>query len=288
MKYSLIATWNMSLNGISIAANLLDNGSTLKDAIIAGINDVENNPNFHSVGYGGLPDINCECSFDAGYMDGDNLKFGAVGSLRNIKNAINIAELLSHEDKNNFLVGQGALDYALEHGYQACDMLTQEAYEIYKNELENRKTIIPYHDTVCFIGMKDGHMVTGVSTSGLFMKHKDRIGDSPICGAGYYCDSKYGACAATGMGEDVARSLLSYRCVSLLKDGLDVISAVNKTLNEVKVRLNDVREISLIAMDANGHIAAATNNDFAYTVASETIKPHAVQLRTKNTINIID
>ena len=67
------------------------------------------------------------------------------------------------------------------------------------------------HDTVCVLAAKDNEMAAGVSTSGLFLKHAGRVGDSPVIGSGFYSDAMAGSAAATGLGEDIMRGCLSVR-----------------------------------------------------------------------------
>ena len=263
--YSVIGTWRMSFEGCKKAEKILKEDGDISEAILSAINDVENNPDFHSVGYSGLPDISGQVTCDAAYMNGDNLKYGAVGDLKNIRNSVNVAELLSHEESCNFLVADGALKYATDHGMTETEMLTDSAEKIYlekKNEIEK---LTSYHDTVCFIVMKDRHIHCGTSTSGLFLKKEGRLGDTPLCGAGFYCDSRYGACCGTGVGEDISRGVLSYRCVTLMKEGMSVREAVEKTLYDFCKDIENCRDISLIAMDHRGNVAGATNSRFAYT-----------------------
>ena len=119
------------------------------------------------------------------------------------------------------------------------------------------------HDTVCVLALDEcGSMVAGTSTSGLFMKQPGRVGDSPIIGSGFYCDARYGAAAATGLGEDIMRGCLSYEIVSLMRSGLSAQKACEqavKTLSERKIQLGeDAGSISVIALSPNGETGAAT------------------------------
>ena len=105
-------------------------------------------------------------------------------------------------------------------------------------------------------------MIAGTSTSGLFMKEPGRVGDSPIIGSGFYADARFGAAAATGLGEDIMRGCLSYEIVSLMKRGLSPREACEEALRglvERKLALGeDEGSISLIAMNPRGEYGAAT------------------------------
>ena len=105
-------------------------------------------------------------------------------------------------------------------------------------------------------------MVAATSTSGLFMKAPGRVGDSPIIGSGFYCDARFGAAAATGLGEDIMRGCLSYETVSLMKRGRTPKEACEEALRGLSRRKLELGEdegsISLIALSPEGVFGAAT------------------------------
>ena len=126
-----------------------------------------------------------------------------------------------------------------------------------------RLTAYRGHDTVCVLALdEEGRMAAGTSTSGLFMKAPGRVGDSPIVGSGFYCDERYGAAAATGLGEDIMRGCLSYEIVSRMRAGdspADACSGALASLVERKRSLGeDAGSISLIALSPDGEYGAAT------------------------------
>ena len=97
-----------------------------------------------------------------------------------------------------------------------------------------------------------GHMTCATSTSGLFMKHPGRLGDSPVCGSGFYVDSFVGGASATGLGEDVMKGCVSYEIVRLMKEGMHPQQACEKAVHdfdlELKRRRGKAGDMSLIAM----------------------------------------
>ncbi|MDO4198990.1 MAG: N(4)-(beta-N-acetylglucosaminyl)-L-asparaginase [Erysipelotrichaceae bacterium] len=270
--WGIIATWVMAKDGIDKASKLLNDNSSCKEALLAAIKDVEDNPDFWSVGYGGLPNEDKEVECDAAYMNGDNLKVGCVGAIKDIANPIEVAEHLSHEDLNNFLTGDGAKKYAIEKGFMERDMLTQKAINAYE---EKKKFSKPYrgHDTIGCIALDSNNsMCAGTSTSGLFMKRKGRIGDSPLIGSGYYADSLIGGAAATGLGEDIMKKCMSYEIVRLMSEGYSPQKACEKALLSYSTKLKG--DCSLIAMNNKGEFGAATNiDDFSFVVATQNLKP---------------
>lgn len=277
MKWAVIGTWKMAQLGCAETERLLKEHVPASTAIVEGIKLVENEPSFHSVGYGGLPNRDGIVQCDSGYMDGNTLRFGAVGCLTNYKNPILVAQSLCPRDVNNFLVGKGADEYAEANGFEKCNMLTEEAkdrYEERKNELE-KLSAYKGHDTVCFI-VKDetNHMIAATSTSGLFMKENGRVGDSPVPGSGYYVDSTIGGAAATGLGEEIMKGALSYEITRLMEEGTPVQEAAQKAVNKLTKRLiaskGSCDSISVIAMDKDGNPGIGTNIKFPFCYASDT------------------
>lgn len=240
MKWSIIATWKMAYEGVCIASEMLENSGKAKDAIIKAINNVEENVHFHSVGNGGLPNEEGVVQCDAGYMEGDSLRYGAVGALENVIHAVDVAKACSKDRFNNLLVGEGANKFAKKMGMPNDDLSCPEAMERYekrKNELSNLSSYNG-HDTVGMIMLdQNKNMCAATSTSGLFMKKWGRVGDSPIVGSGYYCDDEVGGACATGVGEEIMRGCLSYEIVSKMKFGLDPQTAASQTVYEFSQRM---------------------------------------------------
>ena len=106
--WAMIATWRMAIEGLTKACNELEKGMDAGDAVELAVREVEDYPFYKSVGYGGLPNENCEVELDAAYMDGDTLSIGAVAGIKDFANPVSIARKLSDDKVNNFLVGIGA------------------------------------------------------------------------------------------------------------------------------------------------------------------------------------
>lgn len=281
--WGMIATWRMALEGVSEAAELLEKEGNASDAIVRAICAVEDFEYYKSVGYGGLPNEEMEVELDAGYMDGDTFDIGCVGAIKDYANPILIARALSKERVNNFLVGAGAEKYAHRHGFVRKNMLSERAKIHYHNRIvENRnQELKPYagHDTVGMVCLDtQGHMTAATSTSGLFMKHAGRVGDSPVLGAGFYVDSQVGGASATGFGEDVMKGCVSYEIVRLMKEGMHPQKACDQAVQtfdrELRRRRGKAGDMSLIAMNQKGEWGVSTNIDnFSFVVAGEKQKP---------------
>ena len=274
----IIGTWRMAKEGVEEGAELLSQGGNVFDALEKAVKIVENDPYYKSVGYGGLPNEEMEVELDAGFMNGDTLGFGAVCAIKDIANPVSVARNLSEQNVNCVLVGQGATQYALDHGFEQKEMLTKRAEEFYQKRLEEmKKELNAYrgHDTVGMLALDaNGSMGAATSTSGLFMKKKGRVGDSPLIGSGLYADSEVGAAAATGLGEDLMKGCISYEIVTLMKQGLHPQKACEKAVSELEEKLKrrhgSCSDLSVIALNHKGEWGCATNIDnFAVSIANE-------------------
>lgn len=281
-KWGMIATWRMASEGVTLGSEILKNGGKCQDALEEAVKFVEDYPFYKSVGYGGLPNEECEVELDAAFMDGKTLSIGAVASIKDFKNPISIARKLSADRYNIFLVGAGAESYAHKNGFVRQNMLTERAkktWELRVKEIQE-KNLSPYdgHDTVCMIALdKDEDMAVATSTSGLFMKKKGRVGDSPVSGSGFYVDNEIGGAAATGLGEDIMKGCLSYEVVQRMKKGEHPMEAAQKAVDEFSETLRKRRgkagEISIVAMNNKGEWGIGTNVEFTFCVGTETEKP---------------
>lgn len=279
----IIATWRMAAEGVEKAAAMLKEGGDAGDAIETAVREVEDFPYYKSVGYGGLPNEEMEVELDAAYMDGDTLDIGAVAAIRDFANPVSIARRLSKEKVNNLLVGEGAEKFAHKEGFERKNMLTDRAKIHYRNRVKEmaQQEIKPYsgHDTVGMVCLDQrGKMTTATSTSGLFMKKKGRVGDSPVSGSGFYVDSKVGGASATGLGEDVMKGCVSYEIVRLMREGLHPQEACERAVamfdQELRERRGQAGDMSLIAMNNKGEWGVATNIEgFSFAVATETLEP---------------
>ena len=284
MAYGIIATWDMAYNGVLKGKEILENNGQSSKAIEIAIKDVEDNPEYTSVGYGGLPNEHGEVELDAAFMNGDTMSIGALAGMKDFKNPISIAMKLSEEKYNNFLVGTGAEEYAHLNGFERRNMLSQKAKEIWVNKSQEvaKTGLSAYdgHDTVCMVSVDSNKsLVVGTSTSGLFMKRKGRVGDSPVAGGGYYADSNIGGAAATGLGEDITKACISYEIVRLMEEGCHPQEACDTAIRKFTEKYvakngKEPRHISVIAMNKDGQWGAGTNLDgYTFVVATSEEEP---------------
>jgi beta-aspartyl-peptidase (threonine type) len=267
--------------GIEAAVDILRKGGSALDAVVAGIKPVEANPDDHSVGYSGLPNLLGEVELDASVMDGQGLRAGSVGALKTHQDAIEAARLVMERLPHVLIVGGGADRFAAEMGLPATDLLTEEAKAIWKERLTNEPRDITYtariremvgefasdpqfpeppHGTVNFIARdRNGNIACGVSTSGWAWKYPGRLGDSPIIGAGNYADNRWGAAACTGRGEMSQRCLTAHSVVTFMRFGLSLDDSLRTAMTDLHA-LDDpyASEMNIIAIDRDGSPSAAS------------------------------
>ena len=277
--WGIIATWCMAHEGVEKAVKILKEDGKAGDAVEKAIKNVEDFPYYKSVGYGGLPNEEMQVELDAAYMDGTSFDFGAVCAIKDFANPISVAKKLSKLNENSMLVSSGAELYAQKEGFERKNMLTERAKIHYKNRIKDiqESELKPYsgHDTVGMVCLdKYKNIVSGTSTSGLFMKKRGRIGDSPIIGSGLYADSEIGGASATGLGEDIMKGIISYEIVKLMEEGLSPQEACEKAVvkfeNKMMKKRGKIGDISVIAMNNKGEWGVATNiENFSFVVGNE-------------------
>lgn len=137
----LIISSANGLNALDMGMGMLKRGADTLDAVVATVNIVENDPNDDSVGYGGLPNEECEVELDASVMHGPTRRAGSVASIRRIKNPSKVAKLVMERTDHIMLVGTGALRFATAHGFPEENLLTERsriAWLTWKESMSDR------------------------------------------------------------------------------------------------------------------------------------------------------
>lgn len=285
----IIASHNGAF-ALPAAMDLLKHGGTAVDAVVLGCSMVEANPDDHTVGYSGLPNLLGEVELDASVMDGRGLRAGSVGALKGYQDAAKLAQHVMESLPHVLIGGEGTARLAAEFGMEEKNLLTPEAEEIWKSRLTNSDdrdvsymskmrdmvtmaaqdaeiaertgTGEPPHGTVNFIAMDThGDIATGVSTSGWAWKYPGRMGDSPVIGAGNYADNRWGAAACTGRGEMAQRCLTAHSVVTFMRFGMGLEQALEQAMLDLN-QLDDpfASEMNILAMDKDGNPGGASSN----------------------------
>lgn len=282
MAFGMIATWRMAYEALLHQYDALVAGENAGNVLEVAIKEVEDFANFISVGYGGLPNEAGVVQLDAAFMDGATFEFGAVAAMEDIANPISVARLLSQERFNSMRVGSGAKDFALKKGFKSQHMLSVAAETLWQERIQkvSQAALTPYdgHDTIGMVVLdRQGGMVAGTSSSGLFMKENGRVGDSPLAGSGLYVDNDIGGATATGLGEDLTKGVLSYETVRRIGEGMSPMAAAGSALNEFEAKLKrkygKAGAMSLVCMNPLGEWGIATNVEFTFVIADEQTRP---------------
>ncbi len=258
-----------SANGLAAverAMSELSAGSTTIEAVVRGVNLVEEDPNDSSVGYGGLPNADGVVQLDSSLMHGPTRGAGAVACLEGFKRPSLVALDVMRYTDHHLLVGEGAHRFAVSMGHPVEDLLTENsrrrwmewraqlsATDEYLTPAESAEFVRPMrsrddfgdplldsHDgyrpqgTInCSIVDRDGDLSSVTTTSGLAYKIPGRVGDSPIVGAGMYCDNDVGAAGSTGRGEAVIKTCGAHTIIEAMRQGMSPLDACIEALRRI-------------------------------------------------------
>ena len=268
----VIATWDVK-NATARAWEELQKGSSALTAVEKGCNVEEEDPENNSVGFGGLPDRDGNVTLDACVMD-DKGNYGSVVFLENIVHAISVARKVMEETPHVLLAGIGAQEFAVAQGFKRQNLLTEKskkAWEAWKVKSEYKPVInIENHDTIGMLAMdKNGNLSGGCTTSGLAYKMHGRVGDSPIIGSGLFVDNEIGAATATGVGEEVLKTVGSFLIVELMRQGKSPQQACEEAIKRIMKKQPDRRDfqVGYIAVNKKGEVGAySIHKGFSYTI----------------------
>jgi N4-(beta-N-acetylglucosaminyl)-L-asparaginase len=251
------------LKAVRLAYEQLQAGTNSVDAAVAGVILVELDPKDYTVGYGGLPNFDGVVQLDAAVMHGPTAKAGAVAALEGVKTPSQVARLVMQRTDHVLLVGKGARRFATMHGFPDENLLTDFSRKVWRFWRENLSTRDDWLETPLegldpdvrrfYERNRELFRPTGTihlsaltpsgdlgcctTTSGLAFKIPGRVGDSPLIGAGLYCDNDVGSAGGTGRGESGILSSASHTAVEFMRQGLEPEAALLKTLERV-VHLN--------------------------------------------------
>jgi beta-aspartyl-peptidase (threonine type) len=275
--------------GMLAAMKLLRAGGRALDAVELACRITEADPEDQSVGYGGLPNVLGEVELDASIMDGRSLKSGAVAAVQGYGHPITLARRVMSELPHVLLVGRGAERFAAELNEAPANQLTEAALKRWRERFvacdiepgttQALRTVAtqltrPVHlqdkllkaakvdtlGTVNFLARdQQGDLASAVSTSGIAWKYPGRVGDSPMIGAGNYCDNRYGAVACTGMGELAIRVSTARSLVLYLKMGMTLQAAGMEALHDLHYIFTEPTQyMNIVALTPQGEHSGFT------------------------------
>jgi beta-aspartyl-peptidase (threonine type) len=244
--------------------SILEKGGTSLDAAVAAVRVLEDDPLFNA-GRGAVVAANGFHELDACVMDGRDLRAGAVTGVRHVRNPVELARLVMERSEHVMLSGEGADEFALEHGltpvpnaYFATERRRLQLERALQDEARLRADSLM--GTVGAVARdKDGNLAAATSTGGLTAKRWGRVGDSPIVGAGTYAANDCCAVSATGHGEFFIRAAVAHEIASLMRyKGLGIREAADEVVMKQLVKLGG--EGGVVAVGHDGTIAMPFNS----------------------------
>lgn len=276
---------------------VLARGGTALDAVEACARIVESDPTEQTVGLGGLPNVLGVVELDASIMDGTRRAAGAVAAITGYLHPISVARAVMDRLPHVILVGPGATRFAREIGAERARLLTFGSRRDWVERLNTagerpetvagRADLAPVvklalrteHGTANFIAIDErGDMASAVTTSGWAYKYPGRVGDSPLIGAGNYCDSRYGGAACTGYGE------LAIRC-GTARMAVERLARAEAAAAVAAAAIADANELGaqwfhVVVLGADGSHSAASNMP-GRTYAYQTLGMRQAALATR-------
>ncbi len=254
----VIATWDVK-KSTQKAWEVLQKDNSALDAVEQGCMIAEADKKNQTVGNGGLPDRDGNVTLDACIMNSKG-DCGSVVYLQNITHAISVARKVMEDTPHVMLAGKGAEQFAVSIGLKRENLLTDASKKAWDNWKINSKykpiINIENHDTIGILAMdKNGDISGACTTSGLAYKMAGRVGDSPIIGSGLYVDNEMGAAVATGLGEEVIKTVGSFLIVELMRQGKSPQEACEEAIDRIVSKPNSNHknfQVGYIAINKNG------------------------------------
>ena len=273
----IVASGN-GASALPAGMRVLARGGSALDAVEACAKVIEADTTDTSVGRGGKPNVLGEVELDASIVDGTTHRSGAVAALKGYLHPISVARAVMERTPHVFIVGDGAARFAREIGADTTENLTPSTRKLWVERLRSvgetpasvrrrakllpvvRRTVREERGTVNFLALDgNGDLASAVTTSGWAYKYPGRVGDSPVVGAGNYCDSRYGAAACTGYGELAIRNVTAKTAVDRLASGMPPDMVARAAIADAN-ELEDAA-FNIVVLSPKGVHASATNRE---------------------------
>lgn len=296
-KPVVVSTWDSGLRANAAAWKLLEKGGRALDGVEAAARSAEDEVSC-CVGLDGYPDRDGFVTLDASIMD-EKANCGSVVCIQHIRNPISVARKLMERTKHVILAGEGAIQFAVENGFERMPAkLSPDAEKAWKDwlkksdyrpviNIENRRPTSSNlqsapsffddgsanHDTMGTIAMDTkGDMSGAVTTSGMAFKMHGRVGDSPVIGAGLFVDNQVGAATSSGVGEEVIRICGTHTVIELMRFGRSPEQACNEAvmriINRDPAKAKEL-QVGFVALSRKGEVGAfAVQKGFTYSVTN--------------------
>ncbi len=254
---------NIIKSSLKAGVKVLERGGSALDAVVEATVVLEDS-GILNAGLGSVVDVLGRLTMDAGVMDGYSGRAGAVAAVTYPKNPVVLARKVMELTDHIILCGSGADELAIKLNLPKHPGPTERVIKLYKEYVSKADSAparfaknikvakeLGMFDTVGAVALdNNGRLAAAVSTGGIILKFPGRVGDSAIPGAGFYAN-RYGAAVATGVGETIIMSLLTYRAVELMKEGYTAATAARIAL-QIHTSLFGRDTAGLIVVDRSG------------------------------------
>ena len=259
---------------IAAASKVLDSGGHAMDAIQAALEVFEGDPLFNC-GKGAVFAADGTNQLDAAIMDGKTMNAGAVADVTTTRHPIALARAVMEKSPHVMLIGHGADEFARSVGLEQVPnsfFFTERRWQGLVRQLTKEGRPVPprpagappepakpvaeietpethkYGTTGMVVRDRFGDIAAGTTTGGVSGKVFNRVGDTPIIGAGTYASNQSCAVSATGTGEYFIRLTVARTICALVQyKGMALQAAVD-----------DVIQRQLGAIHGDGGVIAIT------------------------------
>lgn len=261
---------NALSEALNIGYSLLEKGASSLDVVEQTVISLENCPLFNA-GKGSVFTHNGTHEMDAAIMNGYDLKAGAVAGVNSVKNPVHLARMIMERSEHVLLSGEGANQFAKQLGLELETdeyFFNQFRYDQLQEIRSTDKFQLDHSDkkfgTVGAVALDiDGNIAASTSTGGMTNKKYNRVGDSPIIGAGTYANNKTCAISCTGHGEFFIRAVVAYDISCLIEyKGLSLEDACEFVVNDKLKKFGG--EGGLVAVNQNGDCILSFNSEGMY------------------------
>ena len=268
---------------IEEAYMVLRSGGDALEAAMRGTMVLEDDPVFNA-GTGSVMSLDGSIEMDASLMTSEG-RIGGVISIRDVKNPIAVARKVM-DTPHIMLSSEGAVKFARNMGFQQYNPSTPKAIKRMEEVKEALCTgeVKPYAqmwlaydipeyykkilgcDTVGMVVRDDrGFIAVANSTGGISYKLPGRVGDSPQIGSGFWA-GEGGGVVATGIGEEIARRLTSYRVYEKFTTGeMSISEAMEWGIS----LFDESTPVGIIGVDSRGKYGVAANTEMAYATLDD-------------------
>lgn len=269
---------------LTAAANVLDKGGSALDAVEGAIKLLEDDPSFNA-GRGAVFAADGTNQLDAAIMDGETMRAGSVADVQRTRHPISLVRAVMEQSAHVMLIGSGADDFAAHVHLEQVPpsfFFTEHRWQQLVRELEKDGSPIPprpegapappakpiaalertdmhKYGTVGVVALdRRGNIAAGTSTGGITAKRWNRVGDSPIIGAGTYASNQSCAVSATGTGEYFIRLTVARTICALVQyKGMTLQAAADEVVQKDLSAIHG--DGGVIALMPDGQLAWSFN-----------------------------